>query len=182
MPTAPANAMAVWQAAKLGLRIVDQLFVHEAVHLPRLDPVHMIHQPDIVAVIAADVGEIVTIALAARELFAKIGQTAVKRVAAHVDDAGIGQDQPDQAGEQPIVWHLVEEMGAPEPPVDPGAVEIVGAEVRDEIEGQGGDGGKVALVDEALGPAKPARNGSEVGQFHCAFDRRMTGQHLLDQG
>ena len=94
----------VEQRADLGLRIVDQRLVDDAVDPARQDRVEMRHQRDIVAIIAAELGQVVGEALAAGEMLLEVGEAAGERVAARVDDLGVGQDQADQADMQPSCW------------------------------------------------------------------------------
>ena len=88
----------------------------------------MRHQLDIVGIIAAHVVERVAEALAAGKMLLEVGEAAVERVAARVDDLRVGQDQPDQADMGPIVGHLVDEEGPVGLALDAGALEIFLAE------------------------------------------------------
>src|SRR3546814_2947816 len=91
-----------------GFGVVEQRLVDHAVDAARLDRVDMRHQPHIVAVIGADIGEAVAERLPLGEMLAEVGKTAVERMAPRVDDLRIGQDQADEGGVEPVVGQLVD--------------------------------------------------------------------------
>ena len=71
--------------------IIPADIVDDAVDAARLDRVDMRHQPDIIAVIGADVGETVAEGLPLREMLAEIGKAAIERVPPRIDDLRIRQ-------------------------------------------------------------------------------------------
>src|SRR3546814_18626328 len=71
--------------------------------------VEMPEQPDIVAVITTQLGLIVAEALAAREMLLEVREAAIERMAAHIDDPGVRQDEMDKADMRPVLGHLVDD-------------------------------------------------------------------------
>src|SRR3546814_4976615 len=106
-----------------GFGVVEQRLVDHAVDAARLDRVDMRHQPHIVAVIGADIGEAVAERLPLGEMLAEVGKTAVERMAPRVDDLRIGQDQADEGGVEPVVGQLVDIEGLGGLALDGGALE-----------------------------------------------------------
>jgi hypothetical protein len=104
----------------MGWRTCSELAVHAAGQ-GGVDRRHMV---DIGAIIETDVGQVVGEGLAACEMLFPGEEAAAHRMAAGVDDAGIGQDQMDQADMLPVVGHLVDEMRLVALAMDAGAVEI----------------------------------------------------------
>ena len=83
----------------------------------RAAPVDMRHQTHIVSVISADVIEVVSEGLAAREMLAEVREAAAERVPAGVDDLRIRQDELDERHVQPVVRQLVDEERPIGPPL-----------------------------------------------------------------
>src|SRR6202035_5846967 len=81
----------------------------------------MRHELDVVAIVTAELGELVGEILAAGEVLLEAGETAAQRMAARVDDARVGQHQVYESQVQEIVWQLVDEKGAAVLAVDSGA-------------------------------------------------------------
>ena len=104
----------VEQPAYLRLRIRDKALVHDAIDAPGQHRVEMVEQLDIVAIIMAEIGQIVGEGLAAREMLLVVRPAAGERRAARVDDPRIGQDQMDEADVEPVVRQLVDETGPAE--------------------------------------------------------------------
>ena len=77
----------------------------------RRDPIEMRHQLHIIAVIQAEMLEIVGEFLAASIVLLEVGEAAGERVPAGIDDLRLGKHQPDETNVQPIVRHLVDEEG-----------------------------------------------------------------------
>src|ERR1700726_4481766 len=84
----------------------------------------MRHELDVVAIVTAELGELVGEILAAGEVLLEAGETAAQRMAARVDDARVGQHQVYESQVQAIVWQLVDTRGAAVPALVPAAPEI----------------------------------------------------------
>src|SRR3546814_9436819 len=97
------------QPADLRVGVGDHPFVEDAMHAAWKGLVEMPEQPDIVAVITTQLGLIVAEALAAREMLLEVREAAIERMAAHIDDPGVRQDEVDKADMRPVVGHLVDE-------------------------------------------------------------------------
>ena len=182
-PRLERQAAVVQQPPHFGLGIVDQGFVGDAVDAPGQCPVEVRHQPDVVAVVTADVVEAVTEVLAARELLLEQREAAGQRVPPHVDDPGVGQRQLDQADVREVVRHLVDEERRTGLALDAGAFEVAFAEFA---HGVGIEPGQHLVVAggafvRALLAQRP-RQRNDLGQLHRALDQRVAREDLLDQG
>ncbi len=62
--------------------------------------------------------------LAAREVLFEVGKAAAERVAARIDDPGIGQDQADERGVDPVVGQLVDKQRSVGAALDAGALQV----------------------------------------------------------
>ena len=158
------------QAAHLALGIGDHRFVVDAVNPTRQHRVDMVHQRDVIGVIAAHFGEIVRERLPAREMLLEVGKAAGERMAARIDDRGIGQDQVDQRHVQPVVGHLVDEQRAARPAMDAGAFEVFGSHRRQLRGVQREQAGRIVV---AIRAGVMASDGANVRQFLRAFDSGM---------
>src|SRR5262245_3240113 len=58
-------------------------------------------------------------------MLAEIGEAATQGMSARVDDLGIRQDELDEGNEQPVVRHLVDEVGTVGPALDARALKIL---------------------------------------------------------
>jgi hypothetical protein len=117
------------QGADLGLRVLDHMLIDDAVDAARQDVVDMGHQPDVVAIIAPQIRQIVSEGLALGEMLLEVGEAARQRVAAGVDDLGIGQDQVNEGGVQPVVGQLVDKERPIGLALDAGAVKVLLAQL-----------------------------------------------------
>ena len=83
----------VKDAPHAALEIVNQILVSYAQDAAGKDCIPMIHKLDICAVIAGDILNPVCEFLTLRESLFKVTETARHRIAARIDNLGIGQDQ-----------------------------------------------------------------------------------------
>src|SRR5215469_4860272 len=184
-PEAPRferEAAILEQAAYLPLGVLDHGLVQHAVHAPRQHRVEMRHEADVVAVVAAEILEVVGEALAVRELLLEARETAAERVAAGVDDPGVGQDQLNESDIEAVVRHLVDEERGRSLAKDPRALEIalaVGAQLPGSERGERGEKARLRLVPAPRGDL--ACNLRYVGQLHRPLDLGMARQDLLDE-
>ena len=143
----------------------------------------MRHQGHVIVVVAANVLESVGETLAACEMLLEGRETAGQRMPARIDDAGIGQHQMDQAEMQEVVRHLVDEQRCGSLALDTRVLEIAFAEFA---QGIGVEAEHHVVVWHRLAgvalAAQVTRDRGDLGQLHRAFDGRMAGQDLLDQG
>jgi hypothetical protein len=100
----------------------------------------------------------------------EVGKAAGHRMAARIDDRGIGQDQVDQRHVQPVVGHLVDEQWPPSPAMDTGAFEVFGPHRRQTRGIKREQAGRIIV---AIRAGVIAGNGADVRQFLRAFDGGM---------
>jgi hypothetical protein len=113
-------------APRLRFEIAHQLLVLHVEDHAGHDLMPMRHQFAIAAAIAAELGQIVAVDLAAREQQRKAGEGGVAQIPAGVDDARVRKREMDEAGEQEIARHLVgDSRGLRSEPHD--TLQIVGA-------------------------------------------------------
>src|SRR5436190_3828916 len=77
-------------------RICDQILVQDAVNSSRQHTIEVHHQADVVAIMAADVTQIVRESLATRKIAPKAGPAAIERVPPRVNDFRLRQHQMNQ--------------------------------------------------------------------------------------
>ena len=137
-----------------------------------------IHRADASGDVRGDTFEAVGEMRLAVELLLEAGPRGVQRVAAGLQHRCAGQHHAQHAGELPVLRQLVREAWFRRAPasgalkvVAPEALPVVGARLRDPLRERHGAAHGL-LLDHA----------AEVGQFAGAFDLRMGGEDLLDQG
>ena len=131
-------------------------------------------------VVAADVLQRIAEVLAAGKVLLESGKTAAERVAPRVDDAGVGQDQLDQADVREVVRHLVDEHRPVGLALDAGLGQKTLAQFQALRRRQRGQHGRVAHRVRRAG-SQLAGKVHDVGQFGRALHRRMTRQDLLQK-
>ena len=72
----------------------------------------VIHEPDVVSVIATDILETGAEVLASGEMLLEPGEAASHGMASRIDDLGVGQDGRDQPYVLEIIGHLIDEERA----------------------------------------------------------------------
>ena len=90
-------------------RIVQQLFVNDAVDIARCNRIKMRHRPHIIRIILAHMGKVITERLPLGEMLAIIGEAAIERVPPRIDDFGVGQNQTDERQIIPVIGQLIDE-------------------------------------------------------------------------
>src|SRR5580704_17879152 len=108
------QAAVIEQPACFHLRVGDQILVEHPLNSARQYLVEMGHQSDIVAIVKADIGEIVGWPEPGGKKLLEVRETASKGMPADVDDLGVGQDGADQPEMMKIAEHLVGEESAAE--------------------------------------------------------------------
>jgi Cobalamin biosynthesis protein CobT VWA domain len=87
------QAEMVEHAPHLGFRIVDQPLIDDVEQCAGLDRIEMAHHPQIVAIEMADRIQAVRERYAGRVMLLEVGKAARHRMAAGIDDPGIGKRQ-----------------------------------------------------------------------------------------
>ena len=169
------------QASHAALEIGQHILVLHAQHATRQGMVEMVHELDIGAVIAADVFEVVGEGVPVGVELLEVAEAAVHRIAARVDDPGIGQDQLDQRDVAEVVRHLVDEVRFAGAAVGLGIADVGLAERPALIGGQVRQHAGVVGVTELVAAAQRPDEARDVGEFHRALDLRVRGEDLLEQ-
>ena len=99
------------QAANLGFRIGDNVFILDMQDMSREDVLPVPHQTNIVSVVAPNICQIISEMLALGEELLVAAEAAGQGMSSCIDDGRIWQDQADQANMGEIVRHLVDEEG-----------------------------------------------------------------------
>ena len=142
----------------------------------------MRHELDVVAVVAADLGEVVGEILAAREMLLEAGEAAAERMPARIDDLRVRQHQVDEPDVREVVRHLVDEERRRRFALDARLREIPLAERAQLVRGELLERARIGGAVRARGArADHARQHRDVGQLHGAFDLRVRGEDLLDE-
>src|SRR5579859_4595630 len=115
--------------AHVGIEIFDHILVIHAQDLPGQRLVPMVHELDVVAIIARDIIETIRELLAGSEQLLEIAEAASHRIAARVDDLGLRQYQVNESDVAEIVGHLVDKE-RPAGAIDTGVREVLLAEPR----------------------------------------------------
>src|SRR5437870_2433807 len=97
------------QPTNLAFRALDEGLIDHTVHLSRQDGVEMRHQGDVITIIPADFHQARSIADGLHIDLREIGKTARQRMAAHVDDLRVRQNEVEQADMREVAAHLVDE-------------------------------------------------------------------------
>ena len=163
----------VEQRAHLGLGIVNHCLVNHSVHRAGLGAIKVIHQPDIVTVIAAHIGQAIAERLPPREVLLEVGEATPQRMPPRINDLGLRQDQPDKHYVRPIVGQLVDEQRPVSLALDPGAFEVFLAQPAQISGGQFGQVDRVARV--------APRQHWNIGQLAGPLDQAVAGEDLFDQ-
>ena len=177
----PRQADELDQPLGLALGMLDGVLVIDGDHHAfgqNLLP--MLHQLAILAVIAAEFAEVVAVRHVVLEQLGERRQAGVDRVAAGVNDLGVGHEHMDQPDEviigQQFVGHSRRAAGA-------------GGDLRDVIVGEQLELGRADLVHHRREPrqrgeavAQLAHRSAEIFDFAGAIDLRVARQDLLGQG
>ena len=133
----------------------------------------MLHKIDIVAVVAANLGQPVGEVLTLAEQLLEAREATGHRVTSGVYDLCVGQHQVDEADMPEVVGHLVDEEGCAL--AMDGCVANVGlAEVAQFIWGQFCQiGGIERFVIDATATIQAVGQGKDVGQLHRSLDLRV---------
>src|SRR5947209_19331948 len=97
------------QAANFIFRLRYKILIDHAVHLSRHNRVKMRHQPDVVAVVPADIRQARKKRGIFREYLYELGKTRRERVSTDVNDFRVWQDETDQSNMREICSHLIDE-------------------------------------------------------------------------
>src|SRR6195256_1109368 len=169
------------QSAYLTLEIGDQILVLHAMDAPRQHAVKVPHQMHIVAVVAAEIPEVVGKPDAGLKMLLEIGKAAGERPTARIDDLRIRQEQVNQADVIEVGRHLVDKARPAEYPVRTGLREVAvaeGGQLRAvELRDRGRVGRRLA---GALQRAELQGEARDVRKLPCAFHLRMAGENLLE--
>src|SRR4029450_6787103 len=119
------QAEIVEQAPDLALNVVDQPIVNHPVDLAALDGIHQPQPPHVVGIITGHVLHGVAVFQTLAVQLLPVGKAAGQRVAADVDDPGIGQDHAGDAYKDPVGGYRVGEKGLVRHPVDARSPKII---------------------------------------------------------
>ena len=170
------------QPADLGFRIGDQRLVPDPDHPAGKHAVEMVHQRDIVGVVASDLAEIVAPCLAAGEMLLPRRKARGQRMPPRIDDRRVRQDEVDQPGKGEIVRQLVDEARPRRLALRPRAIEIIAPQRRHRRRVERGERFEIARVGIARpGFGERPRQRRQIGQFRGTFDAAVAGEDLLDQ-
>ena len=151
-----------------------------------MDPVRksaleVCHQLDVVAVVAAEVLEVVGKALTARKVLLEAGEAAGERMPPGVDDPRVRQHELNQTHVQPIVGILVYEEGRPGLALHAGRLEVAGAERVHCVAVEPGQHFWKARTCLARARIELMHDPRNVRELHGPFDQGVTGEDLLEQ-
>ena len=159
--------------AHLGLQVRDRFFVIHAQDLAGQNPVPVVHQPHVILVVLADFMQAVGEFLAAGEQLLEAAETTGHGLAPRVDDAGIRQDQVNQADVPEIVGHLVDKPGRVTA-MNARVIEISLTELRGLLRAHLCKHGRVTrLIIDFAPPGQAKCQGGDIGQFKGAIDLRV---------
>src|SRR5579872_4587627 len=88
-PLLERQAAIFQQPAHLALGVLHQRLIVDAMDTPGQHGIEVRHELDVVAVIAADVGQVITEMLPAGEMLFEYRESASERMPADIDDPGI---------------------------------------------------------------------------------------------
>jgi hypothetical protein len=101
------------QATHGSFEILEQIFVHDAVHATRQHVVPMLHEFQVAAVVAREELQVVAELLACGEKLLEVREAASRGLAARIDDLRVRQHQVDQPNVANIIGILSMKKGAP---------------------------------------------------------------------
>ena len=167
-------------------RFLHQLFVVDAMHASGKNGVIVLHQQNIVAIVPPKLRKIVAETLSAREMLFESREAVRHGVPPRVHNFCVWQNQMNQRNVGKIVRHLVNEIGTTALALNARPFEIAVPKRAKFVRTQGKHmwqiAGVVSLGIIRLVPAaEVGTDRRDIGQFHSAFDQRMTGEDLLDQ-
>src|SRR5579862_2044616 len=157
------------QRAHLRLGVGDHRFVVHAVHAAWEHVRKVLHQRDVVTVVAADVLEREGEILSAGEMLLEAREATAERVAPGIDDACVRQDQLNESDIKPVVRHLVDEEWRTSLAVRASACEVALAEPAQRNRIQRGER-RQKLPSAACAAGDLARQERNIRQLDGAFD------------
>src|SRR6202021_2862947 len=149
------------QAPDLRLWIEHQVLVAHMQQPARQDLVPMVHEPQIAAVIAAEVPEVVAEGLAFGKILLERLEAGAHRVAAHIDEGGPRQHGVNQAQMAEIIGHLVDEARPPRAD-GRGFLDVAAAE-EFELPRRGPDYTLGVCIVRGVGMVELADDGQHIG-------------------
>src|SRR6266513_6383083 len=169
------------QAAHLGLRLRHDGLVDDAVDPVRQRAIEVRHQVDVVAVVPAEIREVVREALTACKVLLEAGEATGERMPAGIDELGVREHLQDQTHVLAVVGILVDEERRTALALHARGFDVAGAErVQLSALELGKDLGK-GLAGLAPSCVELVRGARHIGQLHGSFDQRVTGEDLLQQ-
>ena len=131
----------------------------------------MVHHPDVITVVLADVFEAISESLTTSEQLFETGKTAAHRVAPRIDDLTVGQNQVDQSDMQEIIGQLVDKKWSIGSALDAGSLQVTLAQLQDLLPGQFGKDLRIfSRWIFALLVAQLARYRDDIHQLSGAFN------------
>ena len=97
------------QPPDASLQVIDHILVMNAQHSSGKHLIPVTHELEVVAVVPRDVLQSIRERLPLREELLEVAEAASHRLAPHVDDGGIGEDEVDEPDVPEVVGHLVDE-------------------------------------------------------------------------
>ena len=171
-------------APHLPVQIFDHVLVLHPQHPPRQHHVPVPHHPQIGAVVAGHVVDVIDELLIGRpEQLLQIAEATGDGLAFHIDDPRLRQDQMNQADVPEIVRHLVDEEGPTVAAIDAGLGQKTLAHGADLRRRQ--PMGRLGLNRQAarrIAPEQFAGVTADLGQLLRPLHLGMRGQDLFDQG
>src|SRR5256885_13523709 len=143
----------------------------------------MLHERNVIAIVKPQLPQVVAEFLAADEELLIAGKAAGERVTPHVNDRRVWKHQVDETDMAEVSKHLIDEVGSAQRSVRLSTRQVTrGARLDPPLI----ERSNRLRVVQPLGATTIApqleRDCGDVRQLVRAFDLRVAGQHLLEQG